>query len=140
MSDVAEGPETNVTGRRSSPQARREPPHRRRDAVDDLRLLDDAEVQVGDERQRAAALARAGVEDERAGLGDRERAAGDGGADLVQLADARPTSVDRLETVEAAIARAGRPAPRPARRRPPRQASAIAAATSRRRHHVTPAP
>ena len=40
-----------------------------RDAVDDLIATDDAEVIVGEQAQGAAALVRAGVEDDRAGLG-----------------------------------------------------------------------
>ena len=57
MSEVAEGPEMNVSGRRSrtaSLQAR----DRLGDELDDPALLDEADVQVGDERDRAAALVR----------------------------------------------------------------------------------
>ena len=56
MSDVADGPETNVSGRRS--RRFRERGERLGDELDDLVLLDDADVQVGDERDRAAALGR----------------------------------------------------------------------------------
>ena len=45
---------------------------------EDLRTLDDADVQVGDERQRAASRPLAAVEDDRARLGDGQRTAGDG--------------------------------------------------------------
>src|ERR1700759_1755206 len=40
----------------------------------DLTGLDDDQVEVGDQGERAAALAGAGVEDDRPGLGDRDRA------------------------------------------------------------------
>src|SRR3954471_5925449 len=46
------------------------------DGGDDLLRVDHAEVVVGDECERAPAGFRATVEDDRAGLGDRERAAG----------------------------------------------------------------
>jgi hypothetical protein len=61
------------------------------DELDDLRRLDDADVEVGDERQRAPALLRRGGEDDRAGLGDRDRAAGDDAVERVELP--RPEAV-----------------------------------------------
>ena len=40
---------------------------------------------VGDQRQGTSTLVRATVEDDRAGLGDGDRAAGDDGVDAVEL-------------------------------------------------------
>ena len=90
MSEVADGPETNVTGRRSSAQVAGESAHRGRERRPRPGGLDDAEVEVRHEREGAAALPRAGVEDDRPGLGDRERAAGHRAVHLVELADAEP--------------------------------------------------
>jgi hypothetical protein len=56
MSEVADGPETKVTGRSILPQRRRDPSHRLRDCPDDLARLDDAEVIVRHERERTPAL------------------------------------------------------------------------------------
>ena len=57
MSEVADGPETRVIGRRSladecAGDARSPSGHE----LDDLRQLDDADMEVGDECQRAAAV------------------------------------------------------------------------------------
>ena len=48
-------------------------------------LGDDAEVVVGHERERPPALCGAAVEHDRAGLGDGERAAGEGAVEAVEL-------------------------------------------------------
>ena len=83
MSEVADGPETNVIGPRSRP--RLDARERLGQQLDDLRLADDADVEVGHERERAAPLLRAAGEDDRAGLGDRGRAAGECAVDAVEL-------------------------------------------------------
>jgi hypothetical protein len=49
------------------------PPKRLRDAFHGLALVDDADVDVDDQGEGAAALPRAGVEDDRPGLCERER-------------------------------------------------------------------
>ena len=58
MSEVADGPET----KRDRPPFRAhelaEARHRLRHELDDLRLSDDADVEVGDERERAPAVGR----------------------------------------------------------------------------------
>ncbi len=51
----------------------------------DLTGLDDDQVEVRDQGERAAALGRAVVQDDRAGLGDGDRAAGDDAGQLVEL-------------------------------------------------------
>ena len=73
MSLVAEGPEIQVSGR-----ARVEAGHGLRDGGDDLlRGPYDADVVVGHEGDAAAPLGRSRVQDDRAGLGDGQGAAGD---------------------------------------------------------------
>ena len=67
------------------------------DELDDLAPRDDADVEVGDERERAAALARARGEDERAGLGDRDRAAGEHAVERVELARRQAVVLDDLD-------------------------------------------
>ena len=62
-----------------------EPRERSGDAVDDLLLADDADVQIGEEREDAPSLRRPGGEHERACLGDRQRAAGDDAVDAVEV-------------------------------------------------------
>ena len=70
ISDVAEGPDTSVmAARRGRP--RRGGRRRRARSATICSSPDHAHVQVGHERQRAAARALAAVEHDRAGLGDR---------------------------------------------------------------------
>ncbi len=85
MSEVADGPETKTTGRPSS---------RMRPAIRGIAAgrsgstwssRDDAEVDVGDEREGSPPVGRAGGEHERARLRDRERAAGERGVEGVEL-------------------------------------------------------
>ena len=59
MSEVADGPDTNVTGRRSSPFAARSASASGRSST--IWLPHDADVEVGDQRDRAPALARPAV-------------------------------------------------------------------------------
>ncbi len=67
MSLVADGPLIQVCGRVGSSRASAS------GTVPTIRLrTDDADVEVGQEAQRAAALTRTGIEDDRAGLGDRD--------------------------------------------------------------------
>ena len=83
MSDVADGPLTSVIGRPSAAT-----PGQRGDRVghagDDRVGLDDADVPVRHEGERAAAGALAAVEDDRAGLGDGQRAAGEHAVEPVE--------------------------------------------------------
>ena len=58
---------------------------RLRQDLDDLFLSDDADVQVGNERKRSPALGWAAREHDRAGLGDRNGAAGESTVDPVEL-------------------------------------------------------
>ncbi len=72
--DALDARELDVGGRRRPRGERKRPPRRRkpvgqpaerrRDAVDDLFAFDDAEVDVGHERERAAPLARVAVQHE----------------------------------------------------------------------------
>ena len=71
MSLVAEGPEMRVCGRAGSSRANASGQVRGH-----LVGPDDDQVEVGHQGERPAALAGAVVEDDRAGLGDRDRAAG----------------------------------------------------------------
>ena len=71
MSLVAEGPAIQVCGRVGSAAAFEGLGYRGDDLVGDAHHAD---VVVGDEGQQAAALAGPAVEDDRSGLGDRERA------------------------------------------------------------------
>ncbi len=95
MSLVALGPDTKVKGPRA--------PVERADRVghggDDLRALHEAEMQVGDERQRAPARALAAIEDDRAGLRDGQRAAGQGAVERIEVAHAEPVVLHELEAV-----------------------------------------
>ena len=61
---------------------------------------DDADVVVGDERERAAAGGGAGVEHDRAGVGDRERAAGDDRVERVEVGDREVVVDDGAEVGE----------------------------------------
>ena len=81
--------------------------HRRHDRAG----LDDAQVQVGHERQRPPAGARAAVEHDRAGLGDRQRAAGEHAVEPVEVARRERRVVDH-ELDARDLGRARRPAPR----------------------------
>ncbi len=71
MSTVADGPDTNVSGRIGSTNGEGLG-YRSHDLVGP----DDAKVVVGEERQRPAAHPGAAVEDDRPGLRDRQRARG----------------------------------------------------------------
>ena len=87
MSDVAEGPEMNVIGRPGRARPSREPGDGLGDEADDLVLADDAEVIVGQERERPPPLAGAAVEDDRPGLGDPQGAAGQDAVARLELVD-----------------------------------------------------
>src|SRR3954447_19424512 len=96
MSDVAEGPETNVIGRPSAAAAGGGGDgvgHRR----DDRRRIDDADVAVRDERQRTAAGPGTAVEDDRARVGDRQRGAGDDGVERVELGGRKLVVLDDVD-------------------------------------------
>src|SRR4029453_18002062 len=54
---------------------------------DNVLGADDADVVVGDERERASAGGGTGVQHDRAGVGDRHRAAGDNRVERVELGD-----------------------------------------------------
>ena len=94
---------------------------------DDRGRLDDAQVQVGHQRERPAAGARAAVEDDRAGLGDRQRAAGQHAVERVEVARRERRVVDdELDAVELRAARragprSGAPDARAQPRRPRRR-------------------
>ena len=97
MSEVADGP-GDERHRAARPRAgRRRAGGSRPGPVDDLALLDDAQVEVGNQREGAAALPRARIEDKRPGLGDREGAAGEGGADLVEVSTPWPLVDNRVQ-------------------------------------------
>ena len=103
MSEVADGPETSVIGRPA-----RAASASRCDGVghpgDDVAGLDHADVVVGHERQRAAPRARPAVEHDRAGLGDRERAAGQHPVELVERARReRRVVLDELDALDHAV-------------------------------------
>ena len=83
MSEVAEGPEISVIGRRSRTAGRRAIASGTE--LDDLALVDQADVEVGDESDRTAALVRRGRQDDRPGLGDCDGAAGDDAVHAVEL-------------------------------------------------------
>ena len=97
MSLVADGPLIQVSGRSGS-----EPGDGLGHQRDDLIRLDQAQVVVGDEAERAAALAGAGVEDDRAGLGDGHGGAGDDAVHLVEFLGGQPVVGDQLDAVEGA--------------------------------------
>ena len=71
MSEVADGPRDEGHGTEDALGSCRRSGHRLGHPADDLPLLDDAQVVVRDERERTATLARARVEDDGPGLGDR---------------------------------------------------------------------
>ena len=84
MSEVAEGPDTKVSGRPSR-TAGSSRVHGLRHEADDLALAHDADVKVGNEGERPPALAGAAVEHEAAGLGDAGRTARERPVELVQV-------------------------------------------------------
>ena len=119
---------------------RREPRDRLGHEVDDLLLGDDADVVVGDERQRPAPAALVAVEDDRPGLGDRDRAAGERGVDARRARARRGASSATSSTPggsQAASSRGGN-----ATRRSPseRHSSPATAATPAGSASVTSAP
>ena len=85
MSEVADGPETNVMGRRSRMTSSDESRHRLGYELYDLGLIDDADMEVRNERQGSASLCRPRTENDRARLGDRDGAAGENAVELVEL-------------------------------------------------------
>ena len=56
-----------------------------RDRADDLVDVDDADVQVGQQAERATTLVGPGIEDDRARLGDGDGAAGDDAVERVEV-------------------------------------------------------
>ncbi len=60
MSDVADGPEMSVTGRRGPLGDRAELGDRLGDRADHLARIDHADVQIGDEAQYPPSLVRSG--------------------------------------------------------------------------------
>src|SRR4029077_7465423 len=84
--DVAGGGGTGDEGVRPG---RVEPGERVRQVRGDLFLADHGQVEVGHQGERAAALAGAVVQDDRPGLGDGDRAAGDDAAHPVEFGRAQ---------------------------------------------------
>ena len=80
---------------------------------------------VGHQRERPAALARPGVEHDRAGLGDRDRAAGDDAVDRVELGHGQRRLVVTTSGPRPASQAGGRPGGT-SRRATPRRATAAA--------------
>ena len=107
MSDVALGPETNVSGRPSAAAGASAAIASGTEAWI-ARRLDEADVEVGHERERAAAAPVAAVEHDGAGLGDRERAAGEDAVDLVEAARGDRRVVDEQLEARQVVRRAGR--------------------------------
>ena len=95
MSLVALGPLIQVSGRGGV-----EAGHRVGYVGDDLVGADDADVHVGDQRDRAAALAGAVVEDDGAGLGDADGRVGDDGGAGVELGGRQPVVDDGVGDVD----------------------------------------
>ena len=93
MSLVALGPLTQVSGRDGVEHVERVG-----DVGDDLRRLDDADVAVGDEGDRPAALPGAVVENDRAGLGDAEAGSGDDGVERVEVGGGQTVALSGLST------------------------------------------
>jgi len=103
--DTFDPVEFDVAGRRRAADpgqraAGSQPGHGLRDQRDHLVRLDQAQVIVGDEAERTAALARPGVEDDGAGLGDGDRGAGDDAVGLVEFLGGQPAVGDQLDLVE----------------------------------------
>src|SRR6266851_8849736 len=69
---------------------------RLRHRLHDLIRANDADVDVRDERERAPALHCSAGEDERAGLGDRNRAPRDDAVESIKLVRAQAVDVDRV--------------------------------------------
>ena len=85
MSEVAEGPETNTSGRPVSLTSGATRAIAAGRVRLDLVFSDDAQVDVGDEGEGSPPVGRAGGEHERARLRHRERASGERGVEGVQL-------------------------------------------------------
>ena len=124
MSLVADGPLIQVSGRVGV-----EASQGLRDAADDLIRPHDADVQVGQEAEHASALVGAAVEDDRAGLGDRDRTAGDRAVEAIELGVRERRVV--ADPLDARVRRATRPGCRPGRpggsRHVPARTAAMAA-------------
>ena len=131
--------ELDVRGRRGARDEGHRPPldphdlieegNRLGNQLDDLTLLDDAEVEVGHERDRTAPFRGAGAEHDRAGLRDRNRAAREHGVHPVELVGAETRVDDRVDA--AGRHPAGSPAGITSRvRRRAAQSSPTTAATS----------
>ena len=113
MSLVADGPLIQVSGRR---RARGQPGDRLRDQLDHLLGPHHAQVIVGHQGDRAPALVGGGVQDDGAGLGDRDRGPGDHAVDGVQIRRRQPV-VGHRPRFRAAGPPKGRAARPPAGRR-----------------------
>ena len=74
----------------------------------DLGLSHDADVEVGDKRQRATAFEGAGSEDDRPGLGDRCGAAGERAVEGIELESGQAVVGDELDVCVPPV-RPGRP-------------------------------
>ena len=132
MSEVADGPEMKVIGRAGiAAAASQQPGDGLGDEADDLVVADDAEVVVGQERDRPAALARAAVEDDRPGLGDPQRAGRQHAVAALELVVGQARLAEELDARRAPSRRAGRRARPAASPLAPAQAAAIAPGRSR---------
>ena len=107
MSDVADGPETSTTGRpsRALGSSMRD---QLRHGLDDLVGAYDADVEIRDERDRAASLPRAAVERDRARLGARCRAGRERAVQRRRARRRQSPSSSTSSTPEAGEARQGR--------------------------------
>ena len=85
MSDVAEGPEMKVIGRRSALTSSSSAAIASGTELDDLRFADDAEVQVGHQREGAASLGGTAGQNDRPGLGNCSGASSDDAIELIQF-------------------------------------------------------
>ena len=113
MSEVALGPETSVIGRPSAAAGASAATASGTDAW--MRAASTKQMwQVGHERERAAAAVGAAVEHDRAGLGDRERAAGQHAVEAVELARGDRRIVDESSTPASSCGTAGGTASRAA--------------------------
>lgn len=108
--DALDAVQLDVGGRRGAGDEGDRPPHRRelpdpldrlRDKLDDLLLADHADVQVGHEAERTAALGGASGQHDRAGLGDRDRRAGEDAVDPVERGVQQCVLVDQLDLIGA---------------------------------------
>ena len=95
MSDVADGPETSTSGRPSL-AARLEAAHELGNGLDDLLFPHDADVEIGQQRQRTSPLPRPAVEGDRPG----DRAGGgarcERAVELVELLRRKRVVLDEL--------------------------------------------